>query len=50
MGLIGVELAPMAQADKLDGVGNGHWLVEALLKGIANKGPRGRMLAASPQV
>jgi len=40
----------MARTNKLDGVSDGHWPVEALTKGVADEGSGSRVVAASPQV
>ena len=36
VGLLGIELAPVARADKFNGVGDGRWPVKVLSKGVAN--------------
>ena len=50
VGLLGIELTPVARADKLDGVNDGSKLVEAFLEGVLNEGLGCRMMAASPRV
>jgi len=47
VGLLGVELAPIARTNKLNGVSDSRWLVEALSKGVANEGSGSRVVAAS---
>jgi len=48
--LLGIELAPVAGANELDGVSDGRWPVEALPEGISHEGPRSCMVATSPRV
>ena len=50
VGLLGIQLAPMARTNKLDGISYGRWPVEALSKGVANEGSGSRMVATSPRV
>jgi len=50
VGLLGVELAPVARGNELDGVSNGRWPVETLSKSISHDGPRSCMVATSPRV
>jgi len=50
MGLLGIELTPVARAYELYGVGYGRWPVETLSEGVPYKGSRIHMVAASPRV
>jgi len=50
MGLLGIELTPMARANELYGVSYGRWLVETLSEGIPYKGSGSSLVAASPRV
>jgi hypothetical protein len=50
VGLAGVELAPLAGAHNLVGVGDRGGLVEALAERVAHKGARRRVVAAHARV
>jgi len=50
MSLLGIELAPVAFADELDGISDDRWPVQALSEGVTNEGSWSRMVATSPQV
>ena len=50
MHLLGVELAPLARADDVNGVGDGGWPVETLPEGVADEGPWCCVMTASPRV
>jgi len=50
MGLLGIELTPMARAHEFYGVGYGRWPVETLSEGVPYKGSWSSMVAASPRV
>jgi len=50
MRLLGIELASMARADEVEGVGDGSRPVKALPKSVSIKGPRRRVVDASPPV
>jgi len=50
MGLLDIELTPMARANELYGVSYGRWPVEALSESVPYEGPWGSVVAASPRV
>ena len=50
MGLLGIELAPVARAHELYGVSYGRWLVEALSESVTYEGLWSTMVAASSHV
>ena len=50
VGLLRIELTPLAGAYNPSGVGHRDWLVETLSEGISNEGSRRCMVTASPRV
>ena len=50
VGLLSVELASVARTNKLDGVSDSRWALEAFSKGVADKGSASRVVGASPRV
>ena len=50
MGLLGIELTPMARTNEFYSVSYGRWPVETLSEGIPYKGFWSSMVAVSPRV
>jgi hypothetical protein len=50
VGLLCVELTPLAGAYNPSGVGHRGWPVETLLECVSNEGPRCCVVIASPRV
>jgi hypothetical protein len=50
VGLLCVELTPLAGAYNPSGVGHRGWPVETLSEGVSNKGSRRCVMTASPRV
>jgi len=50
MGLLGIELTPVARAHVLYSISYGRWPVEALSKSVPYEGSRSGVVATSPRV
>jgi len=50
MGLLGIELTPMARAHEFYGISYGCWPVETLSEGVPYKGSWSSKVATSPKV